>query len=562
MSGLLARFSIRTKMIGAFALVFAMTLALGAFASLQLGRVNDAVLELRDSALVSAETLGRLEGAFERARAFQGSALMSSGDTRRSYLERSARETAIIDNNLTRLQQTAVGTQERGLIDQFRQAMDSYRALTRDFLALLERGEDAQAIALFIPAMAKAQQAARAALLAEVTYDQNDSAATAAQAYASGQSARLWIMSAIALLGGICLLAGWSLTAAISRPIATLTESVHRLAEQDLSVEIGHTERQDEIGSMARAMAVFKDSIANAARLTIERESAQTAREERAAKLRSLTEQFEARVGQLIGIVSASAGALRTTAEGMSGTAQETDQQAMAVASAAEQANSNVQTVAAAAEQLSASIAEIGRQVARSEQVSSKAVEDARQTDQVVQALAGGAQRIGDVVGLINSIAGQTNLLALNATIEAARAGDAGKGFAVVASEVKSLANQTTKATEEIGAQIGQIQSATKQAVAAIQSIATTIADVSEIAAGIAAAVVEQNTATMEITRNIQQAAAGTTAVTEHIAGVSRGAAATGSAAAQVLGEADQLAREADELTGEVRGFIDGMRAA
>jgi methyl-accepting chemotaxis protein len=221
-----------------------------------------------------------------------------------------------------------------------------------------------------------------------------------------------------------------------------------------------------------------------------------------------------------------------------------------------------VQAVAAATEQLAASGGEIGRQVARSAHVAGKAVEDARRTDAVVQELANGAQRIGDVVGLINSIAGQTNLLALNATIEAARAGDAGKGFAVVANEVKSLANQTSKATEEIGAQIGQIQTATKQAVTAIQQIATTIGEISEIAAGIAVAVDQQGAATTEITRNIQQAAHGTQAVTSTIGGLSKGAAETGSAAGQVLAAANDLSRQSDVLGDEVRGFIQGVRTA
>ena len=218
--------------------------------------------------------------------------------------------------------------------------------------------------------------------------------------------------------------------------------------------------------------------------------------------------------------------------------------------------------MASAAEELSASIGEIARQVAQSSSIAGKAVADAQRTDAIVKTLAEGAQRIGDVVGLISSIAGQTNLLALNATIEAARAGDAGKGFAVVASEVKSLANQTAKATGDISQQIAEIQGATTQAVQAIEAIASTIGELSSIAASIAAAVEQQGAATQEIARNVQEAASGTHHVTEIIAGVSRGANETGDAAGKLLGAADALSREAEQLSGDVRQFITAVKAA
>jgi methyl-accepting chemotaxis protein len=218
--------------------------------------------------------------------------------------------------------------------------------------------------------------------------------------------------------------------------------------------------------------------------------------------------------------------------------------------------------VAAAAEELSSSITEISRQVAQSARVAGRALEDARRTDAVVQALADNAQKIGEVVGLISNIAGQTNLLALNATIEAARAGDAGKGFAVVASEVKSLATQTAKATEDISRQISQIQTATKEAVISIQGIGTTIGEISEIAAAIAAAVEQQGAATKEIARNVQQAASGTQEVSANIVGVSQGANETGAAANQVLGAAGELSRQAEQLRTEVGHYISGVNAA
>ncbi len=281
-----------------------------------------------------------------------------------------------------------------------------------------------------------------------------------------------------------------------------------------------------------------------------------------ARKALDLTQDFSSKVGQLAGLVSSAATQLQATAQSMTGTADMTMQQASTVASAAEEASVNVQTVASSAEELASSIGEISRQVAQSAKIAGKAADDAKRTDTVVRALAEGARTIGEVVGLISNIAGQTNLLALNATIEAARAGDAGKGFAVVASEVKSLATQTAKATDQISQQIGQIQSATNEAVAAIQGIAATIGEVNEIAAAIASAVEEQGAATKEIARNVQQASAGTQEVTSNIAGVRAGASDTGAAASEVLSAAGELSRLADQLTGEVGRFVSAMKAA
>ena len=279
-------------------------------------------------------------------------------------------------------------------------------------------------------------------------------------------------------------------------------------------------------------------------------------------RLEGLSQNFSGKVGHLVGLVSSAATELQATAQSMTGTADMTMQQASNVASAAEEASVNVQTVASSAEELAASIGEISRQVAQSAKIAGKAADDAKRTDTVVRALAEGARSIGEVVGLISNIAGQTNLLALNATIEAARAGDAGKGFAVVASEVKSLATQTAKATDQISQQIGQIQSATNEAVAAIQGIAATIGEVNEIAAAIAAAVEEQGAATQEIARNVQQAASGTQEVTSNITGVSQGASSTGAAAGEVLSAAGELSRQAEQLTGEVGQYIAAMKAA
>jgi methyl-accepting chemotaxis protein len=387
------------------------------------------------------------------------------------------------------------------------------------------------------------------------------------QVRAADQASAFSTAFTLSIVGGVLSLVvsiglAWLLTRGISSPIVRMTEAMKRLAGGDKAVEIPGVGRQDEIGAMAGAVQVFKDTAIEAERLAAQQAEEQATRERRARRLEELMGAFEAKVGNLVQSLSSAATEMEATAQTMSSTAGQTNQQSVAVAAASEQATANVQTVAAATEELASSVKEIGRQVTQSSQIAGKAVEEAKRTDATVQELANCAQRIGEAIGLINDIASQTNLLALNATIEAARAGDAGRGFAVVASEVKSLASQTAKATEEIAGQITQIQEATKGAVGAIKSIGTTITDINEIASMIAAAVEEQMAATQEIARNIQQAAQGTQVVYDNIAGVKLAATETGAAASQVLGSSGELSRHSHELSERVNDFLAGVKAA
>jgi methyl-accepting chemotaxis protein len=348
----------------------------------------------------------------------------------------------------------------------------------------------------------------------------------------------------------------------ISRPVDSLTATMRQLARRELGIPIPHTGRGDEIGSMARAVEVFRDGMIEAERLTAEQAAGRADNEQRAARLAGLVKAFEAKMRALNNQLASGATELEATAHSMVATASQTDRQAAGVAAAAGHASANVQTVAAAAEQLTASIVEITRHVEQSAGIARTACEHARRTNGMVRGLADGAQKIGAVVGLINTIATRTNLLALNATIEAARAGNAGKGFAVVAAEVKGLATQTAKATGEIDSQIQKIQTTTSDAVLAIQDIVGIIEEVASIITTIAEAVEQQGSATQEIARNVQDAATGTRAVTANIAGVSQAATETGSAATQVLGASAVLAKQAVDMSSEMSRFADDMRAA
>ncbi len=369
------------------------------------------------------------------------------------------------------------------------------------------------------------------------------------------------IFGAAALVVGAIL--AWLIGRGISRPVAGMCAAMRALASGDRSVEIPGVGRKDEIGQMAGTVVVFRDSMVEAERLRDENERHKAEAEtQRRAGMMRLADTFESGIKGVVNSVASQSTQMQSAAQAMAHTAESATEQATAVAAAVEQASANVQTVATAAEELSASVVEIGRQVEQSSKIANQAVDEADRTNTTVEGLSRAAQRIGEVVLLIETIAGQTNLLALNATIEAARAGDAGKGFAVVASEVKSLASQTAKATEEIRTQIGEIQGATGQTVEAIHNIGTTIRQMSEIATTIASAVEEQGAATREIATNVQQAAQGTGNIASNIEGVSRAASDTGAAATQVLSAAGELSRQSDTLRHDVDEFLATVRAA
>lgn len=373
-----------------------------------------------------------------------------------------------------------------------------------------------------------------------------------------------WVLTS-GMLVGIVLgaLIAWMIGNGVANPLVQMTSAMRSLADGQLETEVPAQGRKDEVGDMAEAVQVFKDNALEVDRLKQQQEQTERqAEEEKKRAMAELADGFEKSVGGIVENVSASSEQMRASARTMSATADQTSNQSTTVASAAEEATANVQTVAAATEELTASITEISQQVTKAATVADTAVNNAETAHNTINGLVESAQKIDEVISLITDIAEQTNLLALNATIEAARAGDAGKGFAVVASEVKNLANQTAKATEEIGSQITDVQNSTNEAAEAVAEIAKIIGNINEITTSVASAVEEQQASTQEISSNIQQAADGNQLVSSNIIEVQQAASETGSAATQILSGAESLSDQSSTLKQEVDNFLSKVRAA
>ncbi|MGQ3074835.1 MAG: methyl-accepting chemotaxis protein [Ferrovibrionaceae bacterium] len=560
-----------------------------------------------------AAIAGTAQGHLLKAQLFATRFLLTPDD---SLMADSEIELSTMADWMVTLELQEVPSEARWIFDEIREYWPRYQAAFKEAATILgdvaKRAQDVdakQSVALAEATNAIAyEQLQRLGAILVAT----NNAADAAQTTTIG-------VSAVAVV--LALLLAFLTARGITRPVKAMTSAMTELAAGNKEIEVPARENRDEIGQMAQAVEVFKQNAIEAERLAAEaerqraeqeemkraqeqrdREAAEERRRledgarqaeerrqreaeeaerraaaERAAaenrqreeaelrrkdEMRRLADDFHAQVGGVVDTVAAAATEMQATAGTMSGIAEETAKQSLAASSATEQAAANVQTVASATEELSASINEIAGQVANATRIAQTAVDQARRTDQIVQGLAAAADKIGEVVGLINSIAGQTNLLALNATIEAARAGEAGKGFAVVASEVKNLANQTSKATEEIGQQISGVQGATQEAVSAIHGIGEIIQQINEISGSVAAAVEQQGAATREIARNVEEAASGTKAASESASNVNRSAGEAGHAAGQVLNASSELSRQAEALRSQVDRFISQIRQA
>jgi methyl-accepting chemotaxis protein len=560
----LANLTIRTKILTSFAVILALLAGLGGTALQRASATNDSVQDITTNYMLAVAYLGEMRTSIASYRGTIAREALQRGDkAAREQADASLATLAkvYLDND-AKYAPTVDTPAEAKLYAEIKSAYSAYMDLARQEHDLMDAGKFAEVMVLISDTGLPVGRRIDAALKAD--YDFNlgcatAGAATVADAYSTGRLIMIGFM-AVALI--VALLASVVLIRAIATPIKAMTTAMRKLAARDMSATIPAQGRTDEVGQMAASVQTFKDGMILAERQNTEQAAERALKEQRTVRLEKCITTFETTARNMVGLLAAGSTELEATARGMTDSADRTNQQANTVAAAAEEAGAGVQTVAAAAEELTASIGEITRQVAQSAKMAARVVGDAQRTNTIVAALAEGADKIGNVVGLITDIAGQTNLLALNATIEAARAGDAGKGFAVVASEVKNLAAQTSRATGEIGAQITQIQAATKEAVAAIRAISASIDEVSAISTTIAAAVEEQGAATAEIARNVAQTATAAQDVTSNITGVSQAATDSSAAASQVLSAAGDLSKQAEQLSREVNSFVADVRAA
>jgi methyl-accepting chemotaxis protein len=563
---MLSKLSIRAKIISVVAFLLLAMAGMGLLAVRNMRAINASTVDITTNWLPSVRALGELRAGVITYRNVIREHMLGETIEEKDSSEKVLQ--GVIDGN-SKIRQTyepmITSPEERALYNNWIKVWDDYKKGTQQVMALSRKDPGHfphEAHELNTKTVNKIGIDSDEILKKDI--DLNNTGADKAAADAADNYSAALMMLAIIL--GAAIVAGvavsYLMIRDISNGISSIVKPMQALGQGDLSVEIPHRGEKTEIGAMADVLQVFKEAlIAKKASDEAAAKDAE-AKIERGRRVDNITRDFEQMIGEIVSTVSSASTQLEASAGTLSATAARSQELSTTVAAASEEASTNVQSVASATEELSSSVNEISRQVQESARMASEAVGQARSTTERVSELSKAATRIGDVVELINTIAGQTNLLALNATIEAARAGEAGRGFAVVASEVKALAEQTAKATGEIGQQINGIQGATQDSVNAIKEISGTIEKLSEISSTIAAAVEEQGAATQEISRNVQQAAQGTQQVSSNITDVQRGATETGSASSQVLSAAQTLSTDSGRLKSEVSKFLTNVRAA
>jgi methyl-accepting chemotaxis protein len=565
-STMFAKLSIRTKITAVVAFLLVALAGMGLLAVRNMRAINANTVDITTNWMPSVRVLGELRSGIITYRNVVREHMLAETLEEKLAAEKTLAGVVEANSDIRATYEPMItSAAERAIYNEWIKTWEDYKKGTEEVMALSRKAAGQlphEAHDLNSKTVNKISLTADEILKKDIDFN-NAGADKAAKDAADTYDSALMMLAAIlgaAIIVGVAV--SFYVVRDVSRGIDSIVKPMQALGEGDLTAMVPHQGEKTEMGAMADTLQVFKEALIakkaadEAAALDAE------AKIERGRRVDSITRAFESMIGEIVETVSSASTELEASADTLSSTAERAQTLTTAVAAASEEASTNVQSVASATEEMASSVNEISRQVQESARMATDAVDQARKTNDRVSELSKAAARIGDVVELINTIAGQTNLLALNATIEAARAGEAGRGFAVVASEVKALAEQTAKATGEIGQQITGIQAATQDSVGAIKEISGTIEKLSEISSTIAAAVEEQGAATQEISRNVQQAAQGTQQVSANITDVQRGASETGSASSQVLAAAKSLSSDSNRLKLEVGKFLSSVRAA
>ncbi|WP_372055798.1 methyl-accepting chemotaxis protein [Tistrella mobilis] len=554
--------SIGARLILAFATLTAVVIVTGIVGLFQLGALNTAAMDLSDNRVPSLQVISRLSASFQEHRvAVAGAVLEGTEQNRRPLLARVAAASRAVEESFAAYGGLISDEEDRRLFERAQAAWMPYRQGSDRLLARLAENDLLGAQQIYRGETRDARVTLGQALDALTRHNAEGADASGLRADGAYATAHTVLIVAMVVGALIAIAATLLMIRSVSTPVKRMTVAMRRLADRDTGVVIPGADRGDEIGEMAKAVETFRDGMIRADRLATEQEEARAAQDAQRRRREELTQGFVDQVAGIVTTLSSATEQVRGSADELSRTAEDQSGRSTTVAAAAEQATANVQTVATAAEELAASIREVGARTAETADVTRRAVTEAEATDATVQELSGSAQKIGDVIELIQQIAAQTNLLALNATIEAARAGEAGKGFAVVASEVKNLATQTARATEEIQVQINAMTGATGRTVEAIRSISGTIGKVGALTTAVASAVEEQVAATAEIARNTQQASSGTSEVLQSITGIADAAGHTGQAAEEMNAASGALADRTRELKRVVDSYVAEIAA-
>jgi methyl-accepting chemotaxis protein len=561
-----AQYSIRAKITAVVAFLLVAMTGMGLLAVRNMRAINTSTVDINTNWLPSVRVLGDLRAGVITYRNVIREHMLAQTLEEKEAAEKTLATVVESNAKIRQSYETMITSpEERALYTEWSKTWDAYEKGTQEVMALSRRDAGKfprEAHELNTKTVNKIGLQSDEVLKKDIDLSNAgaDKAATDAADNYTFAFALLAVILGVAVIGGVSV--GIYLIRDVSSGIASIVKPMQALGQGDLAAQVPHQREKTEIGAMADVLQVFKEAlIAKKAADDAAARDAE-AKIERGRRVDGITRDFESLIGEIVETVSSASAQLEASAGTLTATAERSRELTTTVAAASEEASTNVQSVASATEEMASSVNEISRQVQESARMAGAAVDQARTTTDRVSELSKAAARIGDVVELINTIAGQTNLLALNATIEAARAGEAGRGFAVVASEVKALAEQTAKATGEIGQQISGIQAATQDSVGAIREISGTIEKLSEISSTIAAAVEEQGAATQEISRNVQQAAHGTVQVSSNITDVQRGASETGLASSQVLAAAQSLSGDSNRLKLEVGKFLHAVRAA